>query len=126
MKANNIQIDIDNAKLEKMKAKISIVPRSMEGVELNNEVALVKLNNYREEGQPANAAPALSTKNSSPMKSESAPNAQALTNNSAAPEGEGEEQAELQFQPDKIPLKIPLVKPDACTEGTCIVYHSEA
>jgi hypothetical protein len=31
IRANNMQIDIDNAKLEKMKLKISIVPRSLEG-----------------------------------------------------------------------------------------------
>jgi hypothetical protein len=46
--------------------------------------------------------------------------------NVAATAEEGEAPAELQFQPDKIPVKVPLVRPDACAEGTCIVFHSEA
>lgn len=51
---------------------------------------------------------------------------QIQNSNPTAPDGEDEEHAELQFHPDKIPLKAPLVRPDACQEGPCIVYHSEA
>lgn len=69
IRANNLQIDIDNNKLEKMKHKISITPRSSEGVEFNNEVALVKLNNYRDENG-GHSGQGHSTKQSSPVKGE--------------------------------------------------------
>lgn len=50
IKTNNTQIEMDNSRLEKMKHKISIVPRqNVEGFEPDQEVALVRMNNYREE-----------------------------------------------------------------------------
>jgi hypothetical protein len=96
VKANNLQIDIDNAKLEKMKHKISIVPRSLEDVEPISEVALVKLNNYRDESAHAKEKEAhAKDKHASPVKGETQ-NPIQLTNPSA-PEGEEDEHAELHF-----------------------------
>jgi len=80
VKANNLQIDLDNARLEKMKSKICITSKSTEGIVPNNEVALVKLNNYREEGQPSHI-PSSHKQSTSPLKSDPSP---------AAPPKEGE------------------------------------
>lgn len=122
IKTNNAQIDLDNAKLERMKQKIRIQPRNNDEVDSNNEIALVKLNNYREEGQTSHLPLTSQKTTSAPMKMDSTVNA-----NSPVPaEGEADAEAETQFQPDKIPLKIPLVRPDSCESGSCIVYHSEA
>lgn len=88
IKANNLQIDIDNAKLEKMKHKISIVPRSVDEAEQNTEVALVKLNNYRDDSAHAKEVHA-KDKHVSPVKGETQNPIQ--LSHPTVPDGEEEE-----------------------------------
>jgi len=69
---------------------------------------LIKLNNYRED--------AAFTGQSKDSKGKDSANTDALS----------EDHQSEQFQPEKIPAKIPLVRPDGCSGGPVMAYHCEA
>jgi len=103
-KADNEQIEKDNARASKMKSKISIAHKTT--VSEDRESVCVRLMNHRtevlgEDGRPIN---------------------------SARGDGEGSgPDGDEPFNPERIPLKIPLVRPVVPETGlNTIVYHSEA
>ena len=105
-KKKNEEIEKQNAKKLRLKNKVSIQNCSDREFDEDNEKALLKLNNYRD---AAAEAAILSSR----------------TGNSG-PDGAPAESQEEAFNFEKLPLKIPKVKPNMPDGIQLAAYHSEA
>jgi hypothetical protein len=106
-KKKNDEIEKQNAKIARMKKKVAIkyLPDGT-GYEEEGEKALLKLNNHRD---AAAEAAILSARTG------------------GGTDGATEEAIEDTFQFEKIPVKIPKIKPNTNSEGILLAaYHSEA
>ena len=111
-KADNEVIEKDNQKVEAIKKKVLIECRGEGVYNPENEKALIKISNFREATLDASGNPVQS----------------ARTGNSNV-EGQADtsiEQSEQAFSAEKLPLKIPLVKPINENGLQVAVYHNEA
>ena len=114
VKADNEAIEKENAKSEVIKKKVLVKARAEDAL-YNEELekALLKVSNFREVTIDASGNPVQSARTGG---STPAPEADATI-----------ETQEQQFNPEKLPPKIPLVKPINTDSGLQIaVYHSEA
>ena len=118
IKINNTNVDQENRKLDNLKSRIGINVIS-EGRE-DNEVALIRLNNHREESTAHHSAPGISKQSTKVVTQTEVKEQPPVAEPEVAEEGQDH------FSIEKVPHKIPLLKPDNSSAGPVIVYHSEA
>lgn len=111
IKADNEKFTKENAQLTKIKAKV-VLKHKPESMQNDNEMALLKINNFTNEVLDVDGKPIKSART-----------------DGSNPEGQAEGNLEVDtFNPEKLPLKIPLVRPTTAGEPpvAIIPYHSEA
>ena len=114
VKERNALVELENKKIEQIKTRvhISVRPRDTN----KEEMAFIKLNNRREDEPVATPVQQV------PLSSSRTGNSKLDEERQPTPVPEGDD---VVFQPEKLPKKVPLVKPVQADLNT-IVYHSEA
>jgi len=115
IKERNVMVEAENKKIEQIKTRVQIAVRPKDTNK--EEMAFIKLNNRREEEANGTATPV-----PPPMSSSRTGNSKLEDERTPTPINADDD---VVFQPEKIPKKVPLVKP-VQGEINTIVYHSEA
>lgn len=129
IKGKNNDIDTENRRLDNIQTKVTLTVAPNENILTNPEIAVIKINNYREEAMASNVTGQPGSTRLQKMENrKESPNSLQHQESTIQHRDSNENinDASEQFSVEKIPLKVQLVKPDNCSGGPVIVYHSEA